>query len=194
MTRIISGRFGGQRLATPATDKTRPTSDRVREAFFASLVSWAGTVDEALPLTGMTFLDLYAGSGAMGLEALSRGAERATLVESSRPTAAVIRRNVATLGVSAQVVLSTVTSFLTTTDAHYDIVWFDPPYAVASADIDAELALVVERNIVVRNGLVVVERSSRSEAPCFPAPFTDSWARRYGETTIYCAQIGDECE
>ncbi|MBU2075293.1 MAG: RsmD family RNA methyltransferase, partial [Actinobacteria bacterium] len=92
MTRIIGGSAGGRRLETPRGEATRPTSDRVREALFSAVESWCGT------LSGLRVLDLYAGSGALGLEACSRGADHALLVERDRRTAAVITANARTLG------------------------------------------------------------------------------------------------
>src|SRR6187431_1390267 len=92
MTRIISGTAGGRRLATPSGPTTRPTTDRVREALFSSIESWCGS------LHGLRFLDLYAGSGAVGLEAWSRGAGVVTLVEQDRRTATLISNNARTLG------------------------------------------------------------------------------------------------
>ena len=108
MTRIIGGAAGGRRIATPQGAQTRPTSDRVREALFSALESWAGS------LHGLRFLDLYAGSGAVGLEAWSRGATDVTLVESDRRTAALVAGNARELGFrGADVVAASVASALT---------------------------------------------------------------------------------
>src|SRR4249919_3874642 len=107
MTRIIGGSAGGRRLATPRGTSTRPSSDRVREALFSAIESWCGS------LQGLRFLDLYAGSGAVGLEAWSRGAGVVTLVEQDRRTAALITSNAKSLGFSrAHVVASSVASTL----------------------------------------------------------------------------------
>ena len=125
MTRIIAGSLKGRRLATPPGDRTRPTSDRVREALFNSLAP-GGDLD------GLRFADLYAGSGAVGLEALSRGAAAALLVESHAQTAKVLRRNIADLAVTgADVICAPVEKALQQAPAEpFDIVFADPPYAV----------------------------------------------------------------
>lgn len=191
VTRIIGGTHGGQRIATPNTDRTRPTADRVREAFFAALISWAGTVGEELPLAGLSFLDLFAGSGAIGLEAASRGASPVTLVEHDRSTAALIRKNAATLSIPADVVTGSVSSFLDGPARRHDVVWLDPPYALPTAEVNALVASLVERGWLAPDGLVVVERSSRDEPITFGEGFVDRWERRYGETTLFHAQIGD---
>src|SRR5215218_7676192 len=112
MTRIISGAAGGRRLATPSGPATRPTTDRVREALFSSIESWCGS------LQGLRFLDLFAGSGAVGLEAWSRGAGVVTLVESDRRTARLIADNARTLGFAkADVVSGKVSHVLATPPA-----------------------------------------------------------------------------
>ena len=134
MTRIVAGRAGGRRLATPKGDATRPTSDRVREALFSRIESWVGMLE------GLRFLDLYAGSGAVGLEAWSRGAA-VTLVEHDRRAGAVLKANVAELGLPGAVVrLGTVASVLAgRPDAPYDVVFSDPPYALSEAEVVADL-------------------------------------------------------
>ena len=135
MTRIIGGTAGGRRLETPRGQTTRPTSDRVREALFSAIESRTGSLD------GLRFLDLYAGSGAVGLEAWSRGAGVVTMVEQDRRTAALIARNAATLGFSrARVVATSVASFLASPPAApYDVVFADPPYPMSDQDVDADL-------------------------------------------------------
>ncbi|MFZ2510293.1 MAG: 16S rRNA (guanine(966)-N(2))-methyltransferase RsmD [Gordonia sp. (in: high G+C Gram-positive bacteria)] len=124
MPRIIAGEFRGRRLAAPA-DSTRPTSDRVREAI-------ASMLGARMDLTGSSVLDLYAGTGALALEALSRGAASAVLVESDRKAAAVARENIAVCGAgaTARVVNRTVVSFLSGPGPRYDLVFLDPPYDV----------------------------------------------------------------
>src|SRR6478735_4951588 len=127
MTRIIGGAAGGRRISTPRGVLTRPTSDRVREALFSAIESWCGS------LRGLRFLDLYAGSGAIGLEAWSRGAGVVTLVEQDRRTAALVRDNARTIGFSkAVVVASSVAGTLRRSPAApYDVVFLDPPYPLA---------------------------------------------------------------
>src|SRR5690349_24184329 len=135
MTRIIGGAAGGRRLQTPTGDATRPTSDRVREALFSALESQLGS------LSGLRFLDLYAGSGAVGLEAGSRGAASVTLVESDRRTAALIEDNARTVGIAAQVLAQPVARVLATSPAApYDVVFADPPYPLSEEDLAADLA------------------------------------------------------
>ena len=135
MTRIIGGTAGGRRLKTPRGQHTRPTSDRVREALFSALEAWCGS------LAGLRFLDLYAGSGAVGLEARSRGAGVVTLVEHDRRTAALIPDNVKTLGFGqVEVLAASVASTLARTPvAPYDVVFLDPPYPVANDEVEEAL-------------------------------------------------------
>lgn len=192
MTRIIAGSRGGHRLATPKGDLTRPTSERVREALFSALASWLGhdgAADDAL--AGISFVDLYAGSGAIGLEAMSRGASPVLLVEHDRATAELIRRNAASLSLPAQVRTASVDTLARTAAPHsFDIIWLDPPYAVESAALDEIIAALVGNGWLAADGLVVLERDRRSAPPVWGAGFTDSWLRRYGETTLYYATNG----
>src|SRR4249919_1720275 len=141
MTRIIGGTAGGRRIATPRGANTRPTSDRVREALFSAVESWCGS------LSGLRFLDLYAGSGAVGLEAWSRGAGVVTLVEQDRRTARLISTNARALGFSrAHVVASAVAStLLRPPKAPYDVAFLDPPYAHPSSSVVADLATLREQ-------------------------------------------------
>lgn len=192
MTRIIAGRFGGQRLATPKGDATRPTSERVREALFSALASWAGGNGDADgALADLAFADLYAGSGAIGLEAASRGATHVLLVERDRPTADLVRRNAQTLGVRADVRATSVEQLVAQPAPRaFDVVWLDPPYAVPAATVDQVLADLVAHGWLADSPLVVVERSSRDAAPVWPDPLTETWSRRYGETTLHYATTG----
>ena len=180
MTRIIGGLVGGRRLLTPRGSTTRPTSDRVREALFSAVESWCGS------LSGLRFLDLYAGSGAVGLEAWSRGAGIVTLVEQERRTAGLITRNATALGFPrADVVNASVGSTLRRTPAApYDVAFLDPPYPTPDEEVDTDLVRLGE-DWLVPGAMVVVERSSRSRAPVWPATFTDRRERRYGETTLW---------
>jgi 16S rRNA (guanine966-N2)-methyltransferase len=192
VSRIVAGTHRGRRLETPTGANTRPTSDRVREALFSALTSWAGTA-AAQPedaLTGLAFLDLYAGSGAIGLEAASRGADPVVLVESDARTSALARRNVASLGVRVGVrTMSVETLARATADQAYDVVFVDPPYAVASDRLDAVVADLVTNGWLVPDAMVVLERSSRSPAPRWPAQVADSWVRSYGETVLHYATL-----
>lgn len=175
----------------PATDKTRPTTDRVREALFSTLTSWAGTsarsADESLE--GMAFLDLFAGSGAVGLEAASRGAAPVLLVEADKRTALTTSRNVSSLGLPARVLALRVEPLVRQpADRAYDVVFADPPYDLASDVLDAVFTSVVERGWVAPDGLIVLERSRRTPAPVWPAGFDGGWSRRYGETVLFFGQ------
>lgn len=183
MTRIIGGTAGGRRIASPPGEATRPTSDRVREALFSALEAWFGTWE------GVRVLDLYAGSGALGLEACSRGAAHALLVEKDRRTAALVARNGRDLGLGqARVVTGSVPTVLAgRPDAPYDLVVGDPPYPLPDADVDADLAALVEHGWLAVDAVVVVERSRRSPEPGWPAGFTGQRRRQYGETTLWSA-------
>ena len=129
MTRVVAGTFKGRRLRTPPGDATRPTSDRVRESLFASLTSYFGGLDE------LRVLDLFAGSGAIGIEAVSRGAAQADLVDADRHAVRTIRTNLAELGVEqARVHAVKAERFVRTAPLQpYDLVVLDPPYAVSTA-------------------------------------------------------------
>jgi 16S rRNA (guanine966-N2)-methyltransferase len=181
MTRIIGGAAGGRRLQTQRGMQTRPTSDRVREALFSSIESWCGS------LSGLRFLDLYAGSGAVGLEAWSRGAGVVTLVEQDRRATALIRKNATAIGFrGADLVTANVdTTLHRSPAAPYDVAFLDPPYPLGSDDVDADLRALHQFDWLVPGAMVVVERSSRSDSPDFPQGFTDLRERRYGETTLW---------
>lgn len=183
MTRIIGGSAGGRRLATPRGAQTRPTSDRVREALFSAVESWCGS------LQGLRFLDLYAGSGAVGLEAWSRGAGVVTMVESDRRTAALIASNARELGFSrANIVRASVSATLGAAPAApYDVVFADPPYPLDEEAVAADLVALAGNGWLVPGALVVVERSSRSPEPAWPGGFEAVRSRKYGETTLWYA-------
>jgi 16S rRNA (guanine966-N2)-methyltransferase len=180
LTRIIGGSVGGRRIDTPRGLSTRPSSDRVREALFSAIESWCGS------LQGLRFLDLYAGSGAVGLEAWSRGAGVVTLVEQDRRTAALITANAKALGFAKpNVVVASVTATLARPhSAPYDVVFLDPPYPLPDAEVDDNLAHL-DGDWVVPGGLVVVERSSRGPGPTWPEGFVETRERKYGETTLW---------
>jgi len=186
VTRIIGGTAGGRRLATPRGAQTRPTSDRVREALFSAIEAWCGS------LQGLRFLDLYAGSGAVGLEAWSRGAGIVTLVEQDKKTAGLIATNASTIGFPrANVIVSAVSTALAKEPAApYDIVFLDPPYPLAEEALGADLAALVENGWLVPGALVVVERSTRSPEPAWPGGFEDVRGRKYGESTLWYGHAG----
>lgn len=174
-------------METPAGDNTRPTSDRVREALFSSLESWAGTVQ------GLAVLDLYAGSGALGLEAWSRGATRVTAVEHDRGTAAVIRDNIKTLGAqTVEVVVGSVPQVLARgTTRRYDVVFADPPYPLDDDAIAADLALLIDQGWLAEDALVILERGKRSKEPRWPEGLEPTRSKKYGETKIWYARTTD---
>ena len=184
MTRIIGGSAGGRRLQVPRGELTRPTADRVREALFSALQSRLGSFQ------GIAFLDLYAGSGAVGLEAWSRGAEAVTLVEQDRRTASLITANARSIGcLAAEVVCSSVARHLADRPATaYDVVFLDPPYALPADDVVADLVALVERGWLADEALVVVERStrdsSRGRGVQWPAGYDPGRLRSYGETSL----------
>jgi len=181
MTRIIGGSAGGRRIQTPRGANTRPTSDRVREALFSAIESWCGS------LSGLRFLDLYAGSGAVGLEAWSRGAGVVTLVEQDRRTAKLIDDNARALGFAkANVVTAEVSGTLQRPPAApYDVAFLDPPYPHEDGAVGDDLRSLVDNEWLVPGAMVVVERSSRSPEPVWPDGFTDTRDRRYGETMLW---------
>lgn len=180
MTRIIGGSAGGRRLVTPRGQSTRPTSDRVREALFSAVESWCGS------LSGLRFLDLYAGSGAVGLEARSRGAGVVTLVEHDKHTAGLIGQNVKALGFNHVEVLNAdvTTTLLRTPPAPYDVVFLDPPYPTPNAEIERALGALVGHDWLSPEALVVVERSARDDPPAWPDGLAGSRDRKYGETLL----------
>jgi 16S rRNA (guanine966-N2)-methyltransferase len=181
MTRIIGGRAGGRRIATPRGVSTRPTSDRVREALFATIESWCGS------LAGLRFLDLYAGSGAVGLEAWSRGAGVVTLVEQDRRTSAMISANAKQLGFNrAQVVTSPVQRALgRAPTAPYDVAFLDPPYALGDGELVSDLVALIEHGWLVPGAMVAVERGSRGDEPAWPQGLCGSREKKYGETVLW---------
>lgn len=185
MTRIIGGHAKGRRLQTPKGDLTRPTADRVREALFSVLESTWGSLRE------VRFLDLYAGSGAVGLEAWSRGAGAVTFVERDRRTAAVIKSNAAAVGCSAaRVVTASVRTVLSeaAVDQPYDVVFADPPYAQASDRVAADLQVLVERGWLAEDAAVVVERATRAGPVPWPGGLVAERVRTYGETALWAAR------
>lgn len=181
MTRIISGRAGGTVLDVPPKG-TRPTSDRVRESLFGALES-AGLLDDA------RVADLYAGSGALGLESLSRGAASADLVELSAPAATLIRKNadrLRTAGVSApaRVHRANVTTWLTASVAEFDLVFLDPPYDVGDDELTRALVALAPR--LSPDATVIVERAKRSPTPDWAAAGLEADRdRAYGDTTMW---------
>jgi 16S rRNA (guanine966-N2)-methyltransferase len=181
MTRIIAGLAGGRRLQVPPKG-TRPTSDRVREALFSSLDSELLTSD--LSWESMHVLDLYAGSGALGLEARSRGAASVVLVEKSAPAAAIIRANIASVALDNVSVIVRDVSHLSVPSIAATVVFADPPYDMATQQIREVLAHLKENGWIAHGAIVVVERSGRDDNP-LPDTWTLDRRRPYGETVLW---------
>jgi 16S rRNA (guanine966-N2)-methyltransferase len=187
MTRIISGLAGGRLIHTPPGNGTRPTSDRVREALFSRL--------EHLDVVHQSnVLDLYAGSGALGLEAASRGATSVLLVESDWAALAVVRRNIADLGlpgvsVRADTVERALLSGPASAKARCDLVLADPPYDVTEQGLANVLKLLVSHGWLSPDALVVVERSARSPEPRWARGLDGAGERRYGDTKMWFADF-----
>jgi 16S rRNA (guanine966-N2)-methyltransferase len=182
VTRIIAGELGGRRIAVPS-DGTRPTPERVREALFSALEANPG-------LDGAAVLDLCAGSGALGLEALSRGAAHALFVEADRRAAATLRRNAAALGLAAvaRVRVAPVASVLAApAPRRYDLLLADPPYATPDDEIVGWLRLALDHGWVAEDATLVLERPSRSGPLDWPEPLRAGRDRRYGDTTLRIA-------
>ncbi|MER6916209.1 16S rRNA (guanine(966)-N(2))-methyltransferase RsmD [Streptomyces sp. NPDC000594] len=182
MTRVIAGTAGGRRLAVPPGTGTRPTSDRAREGLFSSWDALLGGLD------GLRVADLYAGSGAVGLEALSRGAAHALLVEADARAARTVRENVRALalpgaevrtGRAEQVVQGPPPG------TPYDVVFLDPPYAVTDDDLREILITLRSGGWLTGDAVATVERSTRGGSFVWPAGFTPLRARRYGEGTLW---------
>jgi 16S rRNA (guanine(966)-N(2))-methyltransferase RsmD len=180
MTRIVAGAAGGRRLVVPSS--ARPTTDRVREALFSVLAA-------RFDFDGLRVLDLYAGSGALGLEALSRGASSVLFVESDRRAADVIARNIATVGIPGATVrrAPVATALTANPEAPMDLVLADPPYDLAAGAVEAVLDSLHRHGWVTDGSVVVVERPVSSAPLNWPAGWTVWPDRRYGDTRIELA-------
>lgn len=181
MTRIVAGTHRGRPLRVPTGTGTRPTADRAREGLFSTLYSLLGA-----ELDGLAVLDLYAGSGALGLEALSRGAASAVLIDHSPAAAAAIRHNVGALGLAgARVVQADVMAVLAAVpgsgeEGAFTVALLDPPYDVAVDDVLAALVPAL-----APGGLVALERRTRGPGPAWPPGLESLRSRRYGEATLW---------
>jgi len=178
MTRLIAGTAGGRRLKVPRTG-VRPTGDRAREALFNSLKA-------LLDLRGAAVLDLYAGSGALGLEALSRGAETVVFVESSPGVLPVLKENLAAVGLSGgRIVAGSVPTVVGgAPPARFDLVLADPPYATPDDEVRGVLERLSANGWLAPDAVVVVERPSRKELFEWPTPLVGLRDRRYGEALL----------
>ncbi|MEU3571160.1 16S rRNA (guanine(966)-N(2))-methyltransferase RsmD [Kitasatospora sp. NPDC036755] len=182
MTRVIAGAAGGRRLAVPPGRGTRPTSDKAREAMFSTLEALHGTVH------GARMLDLFGGSGAVGLEALSRGAEHVLLVEADAQAARVIRENVRTIGLPGAEVRAAKAEKVIAgppPQSPYDLVFLDPPYAVTDEEVREMLITLLAGGWLTEDALVTVERSTRGGGFDWPGGFEELRSRRYGEGTLW---------
>jgi 16S rRNA (guanine966-N2)-methyltransferase len=182
MTRVIAGAAGGRRLAVPPGTATRPTSDRAKEGLFSTLESLRGT------LAGARFMDLYGGSGAVGLEALSRGAAHVLLAESDPRAARTIRENAAAIGLPGAEVRAGRAEKVVTGEPPaepYDVVFLDPPYDIPDADLREILLTLGTGGWLAQDTLVTVERRTRGGAFDWPAGFEALRSRRYGEATLW---------
>ncbi|MEX0170198.1 16S rRNA (guanine(966)-N(2))-methyltransferase RsmD [Streptomyces sp. LMG1-1-1.1] len=191
MTRVIAGTAGGRRLAVPPGNGTRPTSDRAREGLFSTWEAFLGTLD------GARVADLYAGSGAVGLEALSRGAAHALLVEAEPRAARTVRENIASLGLPGAELRTGKAEQIVTGPAPaapYDLVFLDPPYAVEDAELREILLTLRSGGWLSEDALVTVERSTRGGEFGWPAGFEPMRSRRYGEGTFWYGRAASTCE
>jgi 16S rRNA (guanine966-N2)-methyltransferase len=187
--RIIGGAASGRRIAVPKAQTTRPTADRAKEGLFGTLV-------DLVDLEGARVADFYAGSGAVGLEMVSRGAAHCLLVEASHQVAAGIRKNAADLGFAAAGGMVTVV--VTAAErlaagpppdgAGYDAIFLDPPYALPDTDLDRVLADLVAHGWLTGGAVLAVERASRGRGPTWSAGVTALKNRRYGEATLWYAR------
>jgi 16S rRNA (guanine966-N2)-methyltransferase len=180
--RIIAGEAGGRRLAVPPGIGVRPTSDRVKESLFSALGPGR--------LVGARVLDLYAGSGALGLEALSRGAAEAVLVERDQAAARAVRANIDDLGFGDRAALrvSSVAAFLgAPPDDPFDLALLDPPYDAPAVELEATLRRLAE-GWLAPDATVVVERAAGSSPLQWPAGWGSTWERCYGDTLVLFAQ------
>lgn len=183
--RVISGRFKGVALATPKTG-TRPTTDRTKEAIFSHLDSW-GVLDDA------RVLDLFAGTGALGIEALSRGARELVAVESSRPAAALITKTLAqlqrnrswTTDLKARVLAKKAEAVAGGFGEPFDLIMIDPPYAYETESCNQLLADLAAGSATNDHTVIMLERSVRSDAPTAPEGWEITESRNYGETAVF---------
>lgn len=175
--RIVGGRLARRRLEVPAGDRVRPTPDRVRESLFSALGD---------RLAGRSVLDLFAGSGCLGIESLSRGAARGTFVERDPRVAAVLRRNIAAVALEseAEVILGDALrtlGALARRGACFDLVWLDPPYGTGL--LEEALAVLGAGELLAEGALVLAEHPTKTPPP-LPAGLVEREKRAYGDTTV----------
>ncbi|MFD3945567.1 16S rRNA (guanine(966)-N(2))-methyltransferase RsmD [Streptomyces sp. NPDC058579] len=191
MTRVIAGTAGGRRLAVPPGTGTRPTSDRAREGLFSTWEALLGT------LAGARVADLYAGSGAVGLEALSRGASHALLVEADQRAARTVRENIRALALPGAELRTGKAEQIVTGPPPaepYDLLFLDPPYAVSDDDLREILLTLRSGGWIAEQAVVTVERSTRGGEFGWPDGFEPLRSRRYGEGTFWYGRAASTCE
>ena len=188
--RIIAGVAKGRTLSAVA-GATRPTSDRAREALFSSLTSEFGEFNN------LKFLDLFAGSGAVGLEALSRGAAVVHAVEKDEAATKTIRANQAIIEKANpdgkfHLYAMSVQKFLSgeISNQPYDIIFIDPPYEFGDQGISEILRAIVEQKLCSAGGLIVIERATKSQVINWPAPLRALRSKEYGVATLHYAEMG----
>jgi 16S rRNA (guanine966-N2)-methyltransferase len=202
MTRVIAGAFKGRRLEVPE-EGVRPTSDKVREALFSA-------IESRRDLGGARVLDLFAGTGALGIEALSRGATLAVFIESNRAAVRTLTKNLESLSLigQARVVVAKAREFLaaqtnaartniaptntaqTNTDRDaFDLVLLDPPYEIDNAEVDELLTTLVTHGWLAPGATVALERPTKSVAPTWPERIDHESHRTYGDTTVWYGEM-----
>jgi 16S rRNA (guanine966-N2)-methyltransferase len=186
MTRIVGGTWGGRRLATPAGETTRPTAEKVRAALASSLYATGG-------LDGARVLDLYAGSGALGLELVSRGASSAVFVEQDRAALTALRANIAALSAAQPpdaaaltVIPGDVAAFAARSAGagQFDVVVADPPYDLTTDALAGVLTGLLTAGLLATHADLVIERGRKSGPPEWPAPLEGVRAKKYGDTLL----------
>ena len=189
--RIIAGLAKGRNLISPS-GATRPTSDRAREALFSTLESEFGSIND------LTVLDLYCGSGAVGAEALSRGAAVVYAVDNDEKATSVTRQNFALLenisGIgTTSVITSSVGKFLDkTSELKFDVVFLDPPYDLPNNEIEKTLSSLVKNGFLKSSTVIAIERDSKSKRLNWPLGLKELKERKYGAATIFYAEPANE--
>lgn len=185
--RVIAGMAKGRNLISPI-GSTRPTSDRAREALFSSLESEFGS------LSDLSFLDLYCGSGAVGVEALSRGAALVTSIDNDEKATNIARQNfqlvekITGIGTYSVITMSVGKFLDKQSDFSFDIIFLDPPYDLPNNEIEKNLSALVTQSFVKPSSIVAIERDSKARPLSWPAPLREVKVRKYGAATIYYAE------
>ena len=179
--RIISGKYRGIRLQSPENDKIRPTTDRIKEDIFNIIAPYIYESD---------FLDLFAGSGAISIEAISRGASSATLVEMDSQSIKLINKNISIIKEKLfNIVRADVEKFLIATKNEYDIIFIDPPYKYENAEM--LIKTISDRKLLREDGILIVEQSDRSELAEEIGDFKRFKLKKCSSTKVYFYQYGD---